>query len=274
MGENPGAEISGRVFVEAMTLPVRQAMAAARFLEGRVANRPKIEEFTPEKAALTDADCVAQEILLVALHDRFPDVALSVEEDTPSALQFRGHRERHTVVIDPIDGTLLYLRGEGRYAVLVGLETEGRVEAAIVGLPTSETVVRAVRGEGSEIAEGKGPFRPAALAPDGDLVLVSQGLPRNVRGRLERRGFELSTAAGGAIGVAPLVEKVAGGLRLSTSRAGLSRRNWVSTLPTLEVGGAVEILEGPFPERYRPGVGGMIVASSKEGVARLREAIA
>ena len=44
--------IPRRVFVEAMTVPVWQAAAAVRWLEGRVANRPKLEEFTPEKATL------------------------------------------------------------------------------------------------------------------------------------------------------------------------------------------------------------------------------
>jgi fructose-1,6-bisphosphatase/inositol monophosphatase family enzyme len=271
MGES-SEKIAGRRFVEAMTLAVRQAMAAARWLKGRVANRPKLEELSAEKAALTDADCVAQEILLVALHEHFPKVAVVVEEDTPSAAQFRRQRSRYTVVIDPIDGTLLYLRGESRYAVLVGLEVDGRVEASIVGLPESQTLVRAVRDEGAEISHAGGPFRRARVVGDGRLLLVSRGMAPELRARLEARSHELALAAGGAIGIAPLVEKGAA-LRVSTEEGGLSRRAWVSALPTLEAGGVVEALDGPFPERYRPGVPGMIVGPSKEAVKRLREAV-
>jgi fructose-1,6-bisphosphatase/inositol monophosphatase family enzyme len=272
MGESTEPKIAGRLFVEAMTLAVRQAMAAARWLKGRVPNRPKLEEFTPEKAALTDADCVAQEILLVALHEHFPRVAVVVEEDTPSAAQFRRQRSRNTVVIDPIDGTLLYLRGEARYAVLVGLEVDGRVEASIVGLPESQTLVRAVRGEGAEISHTGGPFRRARVVGEGRLLLVSTGMAPELRARLKALGHEIAFGAGAAIGIAPLVEK-GSAIRVSTAEEGLSRRAWISTLPTLEAGGAVEALDGPFPEQCRPGVRGMIVGPSSEAVRRVREAV-
>jgi hypothetical protein len=267
------APIPGRAFIEAMTLPVRQTMAAVRWLEGRVVNRPKLEEITPEKAALTDGDCVAQEILLVALRAHFPGVELSVEEDTPSTELFQENRSDYTVVIDPIDGTLRYLRRDGVYAVLVGLERDGRVEASLVGLPGSGVLIRAVRGEGAEVAAWDGPFAPARLVPAGRDLFVSNALPDAVRSRLEAQGHKLVVAAGGNIGVAPLLEGSAGGFRLAAQAKGLSRRTWVSALPTQEAGGVVEGIDGAFPERYGPRLAGVIVSSSKEGAARLREAL-
>ena len=273
MGPSPETEIDRRTFVEAMTLPVRQAMAAVRWLEGRVANRPKLEELTPEKAALTDGDCVSQEILLVALHAHFPWVEIQVEENTPSTALFRESGPSHTVVIDPIDGTLRYLRGDGPYAILVGLECEGRVEAAIVALPQSQVLLRAIRGAGAEISQAGAPFRRAVAAGRGQTLLVSYGLPNEVRTRLEAMGHDLVTAAGGAIGVAPVLEGTAGALRLTTAPEGLSRRAWISALPTLEAGGAVEGIDGDFPEQYTPGVLEVVVGPSKDAVARLREAL-
>ena len=80
----PTPEIDPREFTAAMTVPVRQAMAAVRWLEGRVRNRPKEGEASAAKAALTIADCAAQEAILVPLHDRFPEVRLAAEEDTPT----------------------------------------------------------------------------------------------------------------------------------------------------------------------------------------------
>ncbi len=77
--------IAAPEFVEAMTLPVRQAAAAVRWLEGRVPNVPKPDEPNRAKAALTDADSVSQEILLTALWHHFPGVVLDAEEDTPAA---------------------------------------------------------------------------------------------------------------------------------------------------------------------------------------------
>ena len=273
MSSSSSSNISGRAFVEAMALPVWQAMAAVRWLEGRVANRPKIEEITPEKAALTDGDCVAQEILLVALRSHFPDVALSVEEDTPSVALFEGNQAGQRVVIDPIDGTLRYLRRDGPYAILMGLEREGRVEASLVGLPAIGTLIQAVRGETAEIATEGGSFRPAFPSSDGRALLVSYGLPEDVRARLEARGHNLVTAAGGVIGVASLLPGTFGALRLSAHADGLSHRAWVAALPTLEAGGVVEGLDGAFPEGYSPGVPGLIVGASSEDAAYIRQAL-
>ena len=266
-------ELTPSAFVERLTLPVWQATAAVRWLEGRVRNRPKLEELRPEKAALTDADCVSQEILLVALREAFPEVGLYVEEDTPSVSEFsNGHdaAAAHVVVIDPIDGTLRFLRGDGPYAILVGLERRGLVEAALVGLPKSRLLLRAVRGKGAEIAFAGGGFEPLQVSPPGTRVLVSYGLPDSVRSALALQGLQPRVAAGGAIGVAPFLEDIFGGLRLAATPDGLSRRAWVAALPLLEAGGRFESLDGSFPDRYEPGVTGLLTAATDAHLAQLR----
>jgi fructose-1,6-bisphosphatase/inositol monophosphatase family enzyme len=269
MSRSPSHDISPREFVERMTLPVRQAMAAVRWLEGRVRNRPKVEELTPEKAALTDGDCVSQEILLVALREHFPGVAVSVEEDTPTAEAFAANRSSETVVIDPIDGTARYLRGDGPYAILVGLEREGRVESALVAVPQFGALMRAVRGGGAEISIADGPFAPARVLRRGPQLLVSHGLPQDVRARVNAALLKQVVAAGGAIGVAPLLEACGGGLRIAGETTGLSRRAWISALPTLEAGGSVETLAAGF-RALQPGVAGVLIApsASEGGAAR------
>lgn len=263
--------IDPQAFVEALTVPLRQSIAAVRWLEGRVRNRPKPEEMTPEKAALTDGDCVSQEILLVALSDLFPQVALNVEEDTPTVHAFPEREDADLVVIDPIDGTLRYLLGDGHYAVLVGLEQRGRVEAALVAVPQLDVLIRAVRGGGAEISRGGEPFEPVRAEDRGSAVYVSHGLAPEVQRRLDARGLKRIVGAGAAIAVAPLLDDARGGVRVISGPEGLSRRAWVAALATLEAGGCVEALEGPFPERYRPGVPGVLVAPDPDGIAALRE---
>jgi fructose-1,6-bisphosphatase/inositol monophosphatase family enzyme len=270
----PTPEIDPREFVAAMTVPIRQAMASVRWLEGRVRNRPKPEEITPEKAALTDADCVSQEILLVALRERFPQVGLDVEEDTPSVARFRPRGSGETVVIDPIDGTLRYLRGDGPYATLVGLERDGRVLAALVGLPQSDLVIRAVPGGGAWMSRDGGEFERARAGTRGASVYVSYGLPAEIAAALDARGAKRVTAAGAVIAVAPLLDDALGGLRVMAGAEGMSRRAWIAALATREAGGVVEGLEGPLPERYRPGVRGLVSAASADVLADLRRVLA
>ena len=92
--------ISAREFVERMTLPLWQAAAVVRWLEGRVENVPKPTEVSPAKAALTDGDCVSQEILLTALHAHYPWVEIEAEEDTPTAQRFSANRTPDRVLIE------------------------------------------------------------------------------------------------------------------------------------------------------------------------------
>ncbi len=264
-------QIDPRDFVERMALPMWQAAAIARFLEQRVENRPKIEEETPAKSALTDADCVSQEILLGALRGWYPWVDVEVEEDTPLAAVFAGNRSEQQVVIDPIDGTLLYIQGDGIYAIILGLERGGLVEAALVAVPQEDALVRAVRGGGAEIAYGGGAFRPATVNETGGRLLVSPEFPPQVEAGLLEQGVTLLKAAGGTIGVSPLLAGTRGALRFSDGPPGLSRRNWIATLPTLEAGGALGSLDGPFPERHREGVQSLIVAASQADLEILRE---
>jgi hypothetical protein len=103
---------------------------------------------------------------------------------------------------------------------------------------------------------------------------VSHGLPQAVRARVNAALWKPVVAAGGAIGVAPLLDGTLGGLRIAIEPDGLSRRAWISALPTLEAGGAVETLVGRFPERYEPGVRGALVAPGPAEIDELRALLA
>ena len=256
-----------------MTLPMWQAAAVVRWLEGRVENLPKPFEETPAKAALTYGDCVAQEILLTALREYYPWIGVEAEESTPGRRAFATNESDHRVVIDPIDGTLRYLKRDGLYAILVGLEHEGRCIASLVALPQADVVIRSAEGFEAEIAYAGGPFQSASCNGRGDRVLVSADVPENAVDRLRAEGYEVALAAGGAVGVSPLLLGTLGGIRRTNAPEGLSRRNWVSTRPTLDTGGVVEAFEGRFPRTHTAGLSGMIVAGSPETLASLRALI-
>jgi hypothetical protein len=284
-------QISPHAFVEAMTLPMWQASAAVRWLEGRVENLPKTDEATPEKAALTFGDCVSQEILLTALRSHYAWVEIDAEEDTPTAQAFAGNRAGHRVLLDPIDGTMRYLRQDGLYAILLGLEHEARIEAALIALPQKSLLITAVRGQGAMLAQDGGAPRPItplraasrnrrrSLAERhgsvgaGRCLLVSHALPEGLRKRLHQEGYTTIRAAGGAIGVAPLLDGTAGAIRTTPSPDGLSARTWISTLATLEAGGSVETICGSFPERFEPGVCAIVVSGPADA-ADLRALVA
>jgi fructose-1,6-bisphosphatase/inositol monophosphatase family enzyme len=262
-------------FVRALAPALRQAASIARALEGRVANRPKGGESTPVKAALTTADMASQEALLVPLLEHFPAVRLEAEEDTPSVARFSEAGD-HLVVIDPIDGTLhFYLEAEGPYAVMIGLAVGDEYEASLVALPRERLYFGAVRGAGATAWRSDEDSEPVSLnEPSGNRVLVSHNLPEAVVGRLRDRGYEVATACGGAIAVAPLIPGVCAGLRLvQESAAGVSIRGRIGALIAAEAGALVEAATGSFPTRIREPASALLVAPTQKHIDALRGAL-
>ena len=262
-------------FVETLAPALRQAASIARALEGRVQNTPKSGETTEVKQALTVADTATQEAILVPLLEHFPGVALEAEEDTETAARF-AESGPVRVVCDPIDGTLhSYLRGEGPYAVMVGLECEGRYEAALVALPREGLFFDAVRGTGARVARARAQPRPAQVDQLGNRVLVSHGMPESVFVGLREHGWDPIAACGGAVAVAPLVHGVRAGLRWGTADVGVSIRGRIGLLIAREAGLLVRGAAGePFPDDVGSMAPALLVASREEDLAVLAAALA
>ena len=229
-----------RDFARLLEPGVRRAAKIARALEGRVPNRPKSHEESDVKQALTEADTSAQEALLDALYDCFPDVCLAAEEDTPGVSRFPSEAGSR-VVIDPIDGTLhSYLEGSGPYAVMIGLVVGGIYVSGLVALPREGLLFAGTRGAGAFGSRGGGPLRPARAQGDGDRILVSHGMPTPVVAYLRDAGFEVISACGGAVAIAPLIRGVRAGLRFAANDGiGISIRGRIGCVVAAEAGAIV-----------------------------------
>jgi fructose-1,6-bisphosphatase/inositol monophosphatase family enzyme len=262
-------------FTRALAPALRQAVSIARALEGRVRNRPKQDEATPIKAALTLADTACQEALLVPLAERFPDVCVVAEEDTPTAQRFPQDGDSR-VVMDPIDGTLrFFLEGIGPYAVMVGLAHAGIYQAALVALPREELYLSATRGGGARRALGDEADCAVTVEPEGDRVFVSHDLPEPSQAVLREAGWQVSPAAGGAISVAPLVPGVRAGLRLARDSDRISIRGRIGALVSREAGALVRCeTGGEFPLEMDAPARALLVAANEEDLAVLQSALA
>jgi fructose-1,6-bisphosphatase/inositol monophosphatase family enzyme len=258
-------------FVEVVSPAIRQAAAIARALEGQVANEPKDEE-SAVKSALTIADTASQEALLVPLLEHFPDVALSAEEDTPTAALFPTESESR-VVIDPIDGTLhSYLEGRGPYATMVGLAVRGRFEAALVALPREGIFLDGVRGGEVRRARPRANPKPWRAENRGRRVLVHHEMPKSVCSALETSGYEVAFGCGGAIAVSPLLKGFCGGLRLAKDT--ISIRGRVGLLIAKEAGAHITTETGaPFPDDLETPARGLALAADPTDLEALQSAL-
>jgi fructose-1,6-bisphosphatase/inositol monophosphatase family enzyme len=262
-------------FAEKLLPAVQRAAAFARSLEGKVPNAPKLDETSAVKQALTLADVGTQEIILQALLEHFPEVCLAAEEDTETVAAFPKDAEAQ-VVIDPIDGTLRsYLESSGPYAVIVGLAIRGIYRAALVSLPREGLCFEGARGQGAYVTAGGRARRRVRAAADGNRVLVSHGMPDAAAEVLRSRDYEVISACGGAVSVAPLVEGVCAGVRWADTSLGISIRGRVGVLIAREGGALVRAATGSeFPEDMQTPSATLLVASDPSQLDHLDEALA
>ncbi len=160
--------IDPQVFVRTLLPVVRQCAEASLIFYGKVADIGKAPdtrltgpEAQASSAVLTVLDCALQDLILSAVLSNFPGIGCIAEEATPLRRRFAGKSEEFTLILDPIDGTIHYQRGDEPYHICVGLARKGRMVASIVARPSEGKTFTAVRGQGAFVQQGKG--RPRRL---------------------------------------------------------------------------------------------------------------
>lgn len=101
-------------------------------------------EFKADNTPVTIADRQAETIIRCRIEQTYPHHAIVGEEFGVQETQGASHRW----FIDPIDGTKAFVRGVPLYAVLIGLEIEGRVEVGAAYFPALDEMLAAASGEG------------------------------------------------------------------------------------------------------------------------------
>ena len=157
-------------FLDTVLPVVRQCAAASRVFYGEVtdvgkkADRSLTGEHAQQASSvLTVLDAAFQELILGAVHARFPSIRCIAEERTPMRRAFAGNESDYVVILDPIDGTLHFQRGDAPYHVCVGLAHRGRMVAAAIARPNEDKLFTAIRGQGAWLQRGRRPARRLRL---------------------------------------------------------------------------------------------------------------
>ena len=99
-------------------------------------------EFKEDESPVTVADREAERLIRSRIEQAYPGHAIVGEEFGEKA------GASHRWLVDPIDGTRSFVRGVPLYAVLLGLEVEGRVEVGVAYFPALGEMLAAATGEG------------------------------------------------------------------------------------------------------------------------------
>lgn len=160
---------NGTMLYEKELFVARQAAVEA----GRIALEFQTKGFGIEVKAdaspVTDADRACEKAIAALLIEAFPDDGILGEEGATAE-----SRSGRRWIIDPIDGTRDFLRGNRLWATLIGLEEEGTVVAGVAAFPALEETYFAARGMGSFCNDQ--PIRASAVTDPAQSVFCLNGI--------------------------------------------------------------------------------------------------
>jgi 3'(2'), 5'-bisphosphate nucleotidase len=146
-----------------------------------------------DESPVTEADRRGEALILERLAQRFPGVTVVSEEDA-SEFGTPDQIGRRFFLVDPLDGTKAFIRGDAHFTVNIGLIEDGQPVAGAVTAPATgrswlTTAAGAVR---RELA---GPAEPIHVRPwpkGQAIALVSHTMkPEHGKALRERYGFDL-----------------------------------------------------------------------------------
>lgn len=106
-------------------------------------------EIKPDDSPVTSADYAVHHFLAERIRAQFPaDCILSEEGCDPECIR---QSARRAWIIDPIDGTKLFIDGHPDYAILIGLWEDGTMTASAASWPEQDLFVLAERGAGCTV---------------------------------------------------------------------------------------------------------------------------
>lgn len=174
---------------EAAFLPVARGLAlqAGRRIH-ELMKTELVRTRKADKSLVTNADHEANDILRNGLRKAFPTHSI-VSEETPR----EGPASEYVWLIDPLDGTKAYARGEPGFSVMVGLLKDEKPVLGVVYDPLEGHLYEAAKGAGcfySRAGEGRAGATVSERRDWGKMpVITSTGFPQDLR---EKMGGTLS----------------------------------------------------------------------------------
>jgi histidinol phosphatase-like enzyme (inositol monophosphatase family) len=101
-------------------------------------------ETKPDNSPVTIADKESEKLIVAAIENAFPDDGILGEEGAR-----KESKSGRRWIIDPIDGTRDFVRGNPLWCVLIGLEDRGEMVAGVAHLPILRQTYWASRGSGA-----------------------------------------------------------------------------------------------------------------------------
>jgi 3'(2'), 5'-bisphosphate nucleotidase len=145
-----------------------------------------------EGEPVTEADVAASTLIVGKLRAAFPDDAILSEEIPDDGSRLHASR---VWMVDPIDGTRDFIRGENGHAVMIGLCIDGRPKVGVVSQPPTGITWAGAVGETAwkEQADGtRTPLHPSVRKQPPGIRLVASKSHRTQDIDLFRKALGIS----------------------------------------------------------------------------------
>jgi myo-inositol-1(or 4)-monophosphatase len=140
--------------------------------------RREVKSWTKEHdSPVSEADIVLDDYLRVALGRARPDYGWLSEETADSADRLD---RRRTFIVDPIDGTRSFLRGEDTWCVSLAVVEDGVPIAGVVYAPARDEMYEASVGDGAML-NGRPILRRRPLDRTAPLIQVTGAVHRQLQ---------------------------------------------------------------------------------------------
>ena len=152
----------------------------------------KQKNYDNDVEPVTQADTIANELIVNGLKRAFPDDGILAEESVDTKQRLEKSR---VWMVDPLDGTNGFIDGNGDFAVQIGLAEEGQCVLGVVFQPQPGVLYRAVRGEGTWIERPQFEPEKAQVSDTKDISAMRLAASRSHRSPrmnkvVERLGFQ------------------------------------------------------------------------------------
>jgi 3'(2'), 5'-bisphosphate nucleotidase len=131
-----------------------------------------------DREPVTQADKLANEIIVQRLAKEFPGDGILAEESVDTARRLDKSR---VWMIDPLDGTTGFIDGNGDFAVQIGLAEDGACVLGVVYQPLTGVLYRAVRGKGTWIERPEFVPEQARVSDHNDISMMRLAASRSHR---------------------------------------------------------------------------------------------
>lgn len=131
-----------------------------------------------DREPVTQADTLANEIIVARLRDEFPADGILAEESLDTAHRLDKSR---VWMIDPLDGTTGFIDGNGDFAVQIGLSENGDCVLGVVYQPLTGVLYRAVRGGGAWVERSDDEPRQTHVSDTGEISQMRLAASRSHR---------------------------------------------------------------------------------------------